>query len=746
VAEGRRLTGIRGVNSGAAALLRFGRLSTDFSVRVLRGLAWPKAELAIRLWLAQIFFVSGVLKLTHWDTALYLAAHEYPVSWLSAGTAATIGVSIEVIGGALLALGFMARYAAAPMLALALVAQFAYLPFDNQLFWAALFGWYVLCGAGPISVDSLLRRGLADSALPIIPRIVNFTETLRNRCGPVYLSAVRVWLGAALLLAVLRPDAAHRDSGAGVAAWLPIMTASHVPAIEALIGGALLLLGLGARYTAAALIIALSVGGMMDPRMSDTVYLLMLCAIFVIFGAGQWSLDALIARLLAKKFPPFDTRRRYAEDGAPRVVIVGAGFGGMSCAAALRTARASVTLVDRTNYHLFQPLLYQVATAALSPGDIAAPVRALFRDSLDTRILLGKVSGVNTSAQVVTVDDTEIPYDFLVLATGATHSYFGKDHWAPYAPGLKRVEDAIEIRRRILTAFEHAEASVDGTERDALLTFLIVGGGPTGVELAGAIAELARFGMEKEFRNFDPAEARVILVQSAPRLLPAFPESLAAIARRSLEKLGVEVQTGSRVEAIDAEGVTVSGKRIVAKTVLWAAGVTASPAAKWLGAAADNAGRVKVAADLSVPGHPNVYAIGDTAASNAWKGQAVPGLAPAAKQGGAYVARQIRAKLEGRTPPPAFAYRHLGSLATIGRKAAVADFTFIKLWGAPAWWLWGMVHIGFLLGVRNRVATMVNWFWAYLTFRGGIRLITGGDAVAVAPRIGAQRNVEPGPS
>lgn len=714
------------MNTYAAALLRFSRRSTDFSVRVLRGLAWPKVELAIRLWLAQIFFVSGVLKLTHWDTALYLATHEYPVSWLSPGSAAAIGICIEVIGGALLTLGFMTRYAAAPMLALALVAQFAYLPFDNQLFWAALFGWYAVCGAGPISVDSMLRRGLADSALPVIPRIVNFTESLRRSCGPIYLSAVRVWLGTALLLAVLRPDAAHGSSAAGVTAWLPVMTASHVPAIEALVGGSLLLLGLGTRYTAAALIIALSVGGMMDPRMSDTVYLLMLCAIFVIFGAGQLSLDALMARLLAKKFPPLEARRRYAEDGAPRVVIVGAGFGGMSCASALRTARASVTLVDRTNYHLFQPLLYQVATAALSPGDIAAPVRPLFRDSLDTRILLGKVSGVNTSTQVVMVDDMEVPYDFLVLATGATHSYFGKDHWAPYAPGLKRVEDAIEIRRRILTAFERAEASVDGAEREALLTFLIVGGGPTGVELAGAIAELARFGMEKEFRNFDPADARVILVQSAPRLLPAFPEALSAVARRALEKLGVEVQVGSRVEAIDAEGVTVSGRRIVAKTVLWAAGVTASPAAKWLSAAADNAGRVKVAADLSIPGHPNVFAIGDTAASEAWKGQAVPGLAPAAKQGGAYVARQIRAKLDGRAPPPAFAYRHLGSLATIGRKAAVADFGFIQLWGAPAWWLWGMVHIGFLLGVRNRMATMVNWFWAYLTFRGGIRLITGG--------------------
>ncbi|MBL0208716.1 MAG: NAD(P)/FAD-dependent oxidoreductase [Propionivibrio sp.] len=421
--------------------------------------------------------------------------------------------------------------------------------------------------------------------------------------------------------------------------------------------------------------------------------------------------------------------------GLPRVVIVGAGFGGVSCAAALRRANASVTVIDQANYHLFQPLLYQVATAALSPGDIAAPVRPLFRDAPRTQVLLGRVTAIDTARQVVKADEKEIAYDYLVLATGAAHSYFGKDQWAPYAPGLKRIEDATEIRRRILTAFERAEATEDSAERESLLTFLIVGGGPTGVELAGAIAELARFGMEKEFRNFDPAHARVILVQSAPRLLPAFPEKLAAIAQRSLEQLGVDVRIGSRVENIDGEGVTVSGERIPARTVLWAAGVTASPAAKWLRVEADNAGRVKVDADLRVPGLPNVYAIGDTAASNAWNGQGVPGLAPAAKQGGAYVARHIRARIAGKNLPPPFAYRHLGSLATIGRKAAVADFGFFRLWGAPAWWLWGFVHVGFLVGVRNRVATMVNWFWSYLTFGGGIRLITGGDTRPDAARV-----------
>jgi putative oxidoreductase len=407
---------------------------------------------------------------------------------------------------------------------------------------------------------------------------------------------------------------------------------------------------------------------------------------------------------------------------------VGGGFGGLYAATTLRRADVDLTLIDRRNFHLFQPLLYQVATAGLSPGDIAAPVRQIFRDAYNVRVLLGAVTGIDTQSRRVQTAAGEIPYDYLVLATGATHSYFGKDSWAPFAPGLKRVEDALEIRRRILTAFEHAEAATDESERARLLTFLIVGGGPTGVELAGAIAELARFGMDKEFRTFDPADARVILVQSAPRLLPAFPESLSAIAQRSLEKLGVEVLLKSRVEAIDAEGVAVSGRRMAARTVLWAAGVTASPAARWLAVEADNAGRVKVGPDLGVTGLANVFAIGDTALSNAWNGEAVPGLAPAAKQAGAYVAELIRRRIEAGPAPAPFRYQHRGSLATIGRKAAVVDFGFLKLWGAPAWWLWGLVHVGFLVGVRNRIATMINWFWAYLTFGGGIRLITGGEA------------------
>ncbi len=412
------------------------------------------------------------------------------------------------------------------------------------------------------------------------------------------------------------------------------------------------------------------------------------------------------------------------------MLIVGAGFGGLSCAVALRRARASVTLIDRDNYHLFQPLLYQVATAALSPGDIAAPIRALFREAFNTQVLRATVTGVDTARQRLLLGTQELPYDFLVLATGAAHSYFGKDQWQPFAPGLKRIEDATAIRRRLLLAFERAEATEDDQDRRRLLTFLIVGGGPTGVELAGAIAELARFGMEKEFRRFDPASARVVLVQSATRLLPTFDEKLSAIARRSLERLGVEVLLGSRVEDIDAQGVVVSGRRIEARTVLWAAGVMASPAARWVGAEADSAGRVKVGPDLGVPGLSGVFAIGDTALSAAWDGKPVPGLAPAAQQAGRHVARVICARLSGAAAPEPFAYHHRGSLATIGRKAAVAEFGRLRLWGAPAWWLWGLVHVGFLVGLRNRVATMTNWFWAYLTFRGGIRLITGEDGPA----------------
>jgi NADH dehydrogenase FAD-containing subunit len=412
-------------------------------------------------------------------------------------------------------------------------------------------------------------------------------------------------------------------------------------------------------------------------------------------------------------------------EGMPRVVIVGGGFGGVAAAKALRIARCRVTLIDRRNYFLFQPLLYQVATAGLSPADIAGPIRGLFRDQPNVRVLLADVTDVDTATREVIMRDARVPYDYLVVATGARHSYFGHDEWAPFAPGLKQVEDATGIRSRLLFAFEQAENAESAEVQREMLTFVIVGGGPTGVELAGAIAELARHGLAREFRAVDPSIARVILMQAGPRILPTFPESLSRHATLALTNLGVEVLTGSAVQRIDDEGVVVSDHRVAAGTVFWAAGVMASPAAKWLKVEADQAGRVKVVGDLSVPGLPDIFAIGDTALSNGWDGKPVPGLAPAAKQQGRYVASLIKARTEGRSLPAPFRYRHAGSLATIGRKAAVADFGRLRLSGAPAWWVWGLVHILFLSGMRNRMVIAFQWFWAYLTYRPSTRLITG---------------------
>jgi NADH dehydrogenase/putative oxidoreductase len=408
----------------------------------------------------------------------------------------------------------------------------------------------------------------------------------------------------------------------------------------------------------------------------------------------------------------------------PHVVIVGGGFGGISAARNLRGAPCRITLIDRRNHHLFQPLLYQVATASLSPADIATPIRRMLRSQDNVRVLLAEVTGVEVKDKAVILARGRISYDYLILASGARHSYFGRDEWARLAPGLKSIEDATAMRARLLRAFAEAENAETDSDRDAWLTFVIVGGGPTGVELAGAIAELAAHGLEGEFRSIDPSKARVVLVEAGQRLLPTFPETLSCKASRALQRLGVDVQTGRRVERIAADQVVVAGAGVPARTVFWAAGVMASPVAKWLDVSADRAGRVQVEPDLSVPGCESVFAIGDTAFSQGWRGQPVPGLAPAAKQGGAYVARVIRARLSGAAPPGPFRYRHLGSLATIGREAAVADFGFIRLGGSVAWWLWGAAHIAFLVGGRNRIMVMLNWLWAYLTFRRGTALIT----------------------
>ena len=415
-----------------------------------------------------------------------------------------------------------------------------------------------------------------------------------------------------------------------------------------------------------------------------------------------------------------------ADGGAPRIVIIGAGFAGLTAAKELGRATARVTVIDRRNHHLFQPLLYQVATAGLSPADIATPIRAILRKQRNTTVVLGRVTGIDTTARAVELGERRIPYDTLVVATGARHAYFGHDEWEPFAPGLKKIDDATEIRRRILLAFETAENTKDMEEWRRLLTFVVIGAGPTGVELSGATAELARKALATDFRNIDPRATRVVLVEAGPRVLPTFPEQLSRAAQRALEKLGVEVRLGKAVTRCDAAGAIVGGDRIEARTILWAAGVAASPAARWLGAESDRAGRVKVAPDLTLPGQPEIFVLGDTAAAIDAEGRPLPGIAPVAKQQGLYAAHVIRARLRGKPPPPPFHYRHIGNLATIGRKAAVADFGFVRLSGRLAWLLWGLVHIYFLIGFRNRAAVMLDWLWAYVTYQSGARLITGG--------------------
>jgi NADH dehydrogenase len=409
----------------------------------------------------------------------------------------------------------------------------------------------------------------------------------------------------------------------------------------------------------------------------------------------------------------------------PRIVIVGAGFGGLAVAQGLRRAAAEITLIDRQNHHLFQPLLYQVATAGLSPADIAWPVRHLMRRQANTRVLMGEVQAVDPARKVVMLAGGPVAYDFLVLATGASHGYFGREEWATHAPGLKTLDDATAIRRRLLLAFERAEMASNPPEAARLLTIVIVGGGPTGVELAGAVAELARRALVRNFRVIDPRQTRVLLVEAGPRLLANFPEELSRYTQRALERLGVEVRLGRPVTECDAGGVRLGDEAVSAGTVLWAAGVTASPAACWLGVEPDRAGRVPVTADLRAPGLDDLWVIGDTALAKNPDGASQPGIAPVAKQQGTFVARVIEARIAGRDAPSPFVYRDRGLLATIGRKAAVISYRKLRLRGWPAWWLWGAAHVYFLVSLRNRLIVVTQWLWSYVLFERGARLITG---------------------
>ena len=400
-----------------------------------------------------------------------------------------------------------------------------------------------------------------------------------------------------------------------------------------------------------------------------------------------------------------------------RVVIVGCGFGGLWAAQALRRAPVDVTVIDRTNHHLFTPLLYQVATAGLSAPAISAPVRHILAGQQNATVLMGEVQAIDTGKRSLRMEGAEVPYDFLVVAAGSVNHYFGNDAWAPYAPGLKTLEDALEIRARILLAFEHAERETDPARRAQWLTFVVIGGGATGVELAGTLAEIARHTLHGEFRNIDPRKARIVLVEGSDRVLPPYPPDLSEKALAQLERLGVTVWLGKRVTGVDAEGVTMGAERLQAKTVLWAAGVASSPLGGTLGVPLDRAGRVKVEPDLSLPGHPEVFVAGDLAAV-----EGVPGIAPAAKQMGRHAAKNILRRLAGQ-PSVKFTYRDYGQLATIGRNSAVAEMGKLKLSGYPAWLTWLIAHIYFLINFRNRIVVMLDWAWAYWTYQRYARII-----------------------
>lgn len=409
------------------------------------------------------------------------------------------------------------------------------------------------------------------------------------------------------------------------------------------------------------------------------------------------------------------------------VVVIGGGFAGLWCVRALAKADVRITLIDRANHHLFQPLLYQVATAGLSAGDIAAPLRTILRRQANVSVRMDTVSAINTAERQLGLESGErISYDYLLVASGASHAYFGKDQWAAHAPGLKTLDDALAIRRRLLLAFEHAEKATDPAEQEAWLSFAVVGGGPTGVELAGTLAEIARHTLREEFRSIDPARAKIRLVEAGPRVLASFPESLSRKAQTQLERLGVEVQLGAPVQDIDAQGYTREDQKVAARTVLWAAGVAASALGQMLGVPCDRAGRVLVEPDLRIPGHAEVFVAGDLAALKQKNGTPVPGVAPAAKQMGSYVAQQILAHLRGVAPPAAFVYRDYGNLATIGRMAAVVDLRGLRFSGLLAWIFWLAAHVFFLIGFRNRLVVLTNWAWAYWTYQRHARIVLGG--------------------
>jgi NADH:ubiquinone reductase (H+-translocating) len=423
----------------------------------------------------------------------------------------------------------------------------------------------------------------------------------------------------------------------------------------------------------------------------------------------------------------------------PRVVVVGAGFGGLQAARALARYPVRITLIDQRNYHTFQPLLYQVATAGISPGEIAAPVRQILRSKDNIEVLMGEVLGFDLDQRIVKLADLEIAYDYLIVAAGASHAYFGHDEWEPMAPGLKTIEDALEIRRRVLLAFELAERHAASGQGQVQLNFVVIGGGPTGVELAGTLAEIAKHALAKEFRSIDPRHSRILLIEGGPRVLPAYAEDLSRSAEKQLRHLGVEVRTSAMVTGVQPSAVLIGDTRVPAAVILWAAGVAASPLGKSLGAPLDRAGRVLVNPDLSIPGHREVFVIGDLASLKDKNGKLLPGVAPVALQEGTATARNVGREVQGK-PREDFRYLDKGSLATIGRAAAVAQIGKIHISGFIAWLSWLFVHIFFLIGFRNRLLVMIQWAWSYLTYERGARLITGDQTLPSWPELGSEKD------
>ncbi|WP_069266447.1 NAD(P)/FAD-dependent oxidoreductase [Paraburkholderia nodosa] len=668
----------------------------------LRALCMPWLLLATRVWFGQVVLVHQIMTMAQGNHSGSTAAGLHAPS--------SVEAALHGIVPLLLTAGLLTR----PIALALLVGGYGSIALGPDGTTLVLLAWLVVLGPGTFSLDEMLARGLAWAPLGPARQVSKCYGLIERYVSPVLLLVSRAGIAASLSLAsALTPTlfghAAHQGLAALFAypSWVAALLAFCI---------AFGCLTRPAMFIYAAMVPLAGIAMSMDDRLAMLLLLLM----FVATGPGAISVDHWLARWVLDR----PDKEEGTLDECPHVVVVGGGFGGIETVRGLRNSRCRITLIDQRNHHLFQPLLYQIATAALSPGEIATPIRSLFRGQRNVQVRLGSVTGIDTAAREVLIGAASLKFDYLVLATGARHSYFGNDHWAPYAPGLKSIEDATSIRSRLLRAFEEAETAADEAARAAWLTFIIVGGGPTGIELAGAIAELAHHGMDQEYRTIDPSTSRVILVHAGPRVLPTFPPSLSAAAERSLRKLGVTIYLDTRVLGVDQEGADLGKDRIASRTILWAAGVAASPVARWLNQPEDASGRIKVNDDLSVPAAEGIYAIGDAAASLGWNGAAVPGLAPAAKQQGRYAARVIDAQLAGRRPPPPFRYKHFGSLATIGRQAAVAEIGPIRIWGAPAWWFWGAAHIAFLTGGPNRVKVMLDWLWAYVTYRRSTRLIT----------------------